>query len=481
MSTSRAKATTKERKLRLLDATTRGAADKQNEAIIRVNFVGQDNAVQTALDAVARARNPLRDRTRPVAILYLLGPSRTGKTLLAKMIAKLLHGDEDALLKINGGNYKERHEVARLIGAPPGYKGFKEDDETKGAAVDKHAKLTQKNLDASRKGSACEISVALIDEANLMHESFDDVLMSINDDGQLDMGNNSVTDFRNTILILTANIGMDEVARRANKRTIGFMNGGQKTVVTAEEVEKIVTDALKVRYRPEWLNRIDSFIVFKQHSVNQLDSIVDMELEKFVQRTEKQLPRGTIFHLDVEASAKKFLLASSLADGGNIANLKREIQRHVIDALGNLLQQRVIGAGETIVVTHEEGNKRLAFYIDESVRPFLSHADRMTVEKQSEDGSDGLAMQRRLEREARTNVAKREYEIVLAARSELSMIRSASGLLKELEDIYGMTVTRHSYSKRKPWTVIITVEATPGQIETFTHKETDAKVVAKTA
>jgi ATP-dependent Clp protease ATP-binding subunit ClpA len=252
----------KERKLRALDATTRGAADKQNESIIRVNVVGQDDGVQAALDVVARANNPLRDMTRPVGILYLLGPSRTGKTLIARMIAKLLHDDPEALLKINGGNYKEKHEVARLIGAPPGYLGHKPGDEEekpgKVSANDKHAKLTQKNLDASRKGSKSKISVVLIDEANLMHGSFDDVLMSVMDDGQLDMGNNDVTDFRYTIIILTSNLGMDEVARKANKTKIGFIGGGEQTVVTDDDIATTVKEAVMERYRPVLLNRIEN-------------------------------------------------------------------------------------------------------------------------------------------------------------------------------------------------------------------------------
>lgn len=473
-----------ERKLRKLDATTRGASDRQNESIIRMNVVGQDDGVQAALDAVARSRNPLRDVNRPVAVLYLLGPSRTGKTLIARMIAKLLHGNEEALIKVNGGNYKEKHQVAQLIGAPPGYLGHKPGDEEEkpGKPVskkDKHAKLTQKNLDASRMGSDCPISVALLDEANLMHASFDDVMMSICDDGQLDMGNNDVTDFRNTIIILTSNIGMDEVARKASKRIMGFRNGGEFAVVTEQDVAKTIKDALKDRYRPEWLNRIDNFIVFKNHGQSQLDSIVDMELEKFVQRMEKQLPRGTMFHIDVDSNAKKFLLETSLADGGNIANLKRELQKHVIDGLGNLLQTNAIGFGETVIITHEAGEKALSFYVDEEAKPYLSAADRVSVRHEPEDGDDGLAMQRRVERETRTNVAKREFEIFLSARTEQSMIRSASGLMREVRDIYGMTVVRHSYASRKPWTFVLTVEATPGQIETFTSKETDAKVVAK--
>jgi ATP-dependent Clp protease ATP-binding subunit ClpA len=474
-----------ERKLRKLDATTRGAADRQNESIIRMNVVGQDGGVQAALDAVARSRNPLRDMNRPVSIIYLLGPSRTGKTLIARMIAKLLHGNEEALTKINGGNYKEKHQVAQLIGAPPGYLGHKpgDDEEGNGKAPagkkDKHAKLTQRNLDASRMGSDCPVSVVLIDEANLMHGSFDDVLMSICDDGQLDMGNNDVTDFRQTIIILTSNLGMDEVARKASKRGIGFINGGQLAVVTDADVEKTVKDALRDRYRPEWLNRIDNFIIFKKHGQSQLESIVDMELEKFVQRMEKQLPRGTMFHIDVETSAKKFLLDSSLADGGNIANLKRELQKHIIDGLGNLLQQKAIGSGETVIVAHEAGQSVLSFYVDEDAKPYLSAADRISVRHESDENQDGLAMQRRLERAVRPDVVKREFDIILTGRTEQSMIRSASGLMKEVRDIYGMTVVRHSYASRKPWTFVLTVEAAPAQIDVFTSKETEAKVVAK--
>lgn len=482
--------TTKKQNRRLvpLDATTRGGADQANERVLNAHVIGQEEARQAALDAIARARNPLRDKTRPVAIIYELGPSRTGKTLIPEMCALILHGDREAMVKINGGAYRERHQVAQLIGAPPGYLGYKGGDDEdgtrgprQGGKVDKHAKLTQKNLDASRKGSSCDTIIVLIDEANLLHESFDDVLMSIMDKGQLDMGNNEVTNFRNCIIFLTTNLGMDEVHRKANKRSMGFTAQVDKApVITMDDIEKTIKAALKERYRPEWLNRIDRFVIFHPHSDANLHAIVDVELELFVQRMEGQMERGAMFNIEVEESAKAFLLGSSMADNGNIANLKRELQKHLIDPLGNLLEAEKISGGDIVVITHEEGASALSFSLvwDES---FECDGDKLNVVHEDEESADGLALQRRIARETRSGGKTALWDIVLECRTEKMMLRVGPGFQQELEEIYGLKVVQVGWKKVAPFAFVARVEATPGQIEAFRLKETDAKVLPAVA
>lgn len=467
----------KSRSLLALDATTRGAADQANEREMKQNVVGQDEAVQAALDAVARAKNPLRDKSRPIAIIYELGPSRSGKTLIAQMIAKILHGDPKAMVKINGGNYKERHEVARLIGAPPGYLGHKPGDEEKSGKEtatksDKHAKLTRKNLIASRKGSKTAVSVVLIDEANLMHTSFDDVMMSIMDQGELDMGNNEVTDFTDCIIILTSNLGMDEVHRKARKG-IGFL-AEEKKKITFADIESTVKEALSDRYRPEWLNRVDRFVIFHPHTEEALFQIVDMELEKFVQRMEKELPRGSMFTLDVDDTAKRFLLVSAMADNGNIAQLKREMQRHLIDALGNLMAKNAIEPGAVVVVQHSEGASSLSFFLAEGESAH-SAADGIEVARETDESQEGLAQQRRLDRERRTQVKPQEWDITLESRSEDLMIRSSHGFMADLTNIYGMEILFFGFSRVSPWIMKVTVKATAGQIEVFNARHAKDK------
>lgn len=477
-----------ERKLVLLDTTIRGAAEQADRAHFKSRVIGQDEAVKAALDAVARARNPLRDPDRPIAVIYELGPSRTGKTLIAETLAELLHGDKECMVKINGGNYKQRHEVARLIGAPPGYLGHKSGDGTDSQGrpgakedVDTHAKLTRKNLVASRGKSKTEVTIVLLDEANLMHADFDDVLMAIFDKGQLDMGNNLVTDFRDCIIILTSNIGMDEVKRKT-RRKMGFNQSLEPAAITHEDVETTVKAALEERYRPEWLNRIDQFVIFRQLEGVQLFAIVDVELEKFYQRMERRLPRGQMFHLEVDETAKKFLLASALADNGNIAQLKRKIQLYLIDPIGNLLTRNHIGNGDVLVVRHEADASALSFYTVEGEQRSIN-ADKLDDVLDTPESQSWLASTRRLNREQGSAVAPVDFDVLLTARNEESMIRKAGLFLKELKDIYSVEILRHSYAKVAPWTCILTVRATYGQIEEFRKRNTDVTVreVSRTA
>lgn len=462
---------------------TRSGKDDPNERILRTTIVGQDDAVGVAKHILSRIDNPLRDPDRPIAVVYLLGPSRTGKTLTAETLAEMVHGDKKCMVKITGGSYKQRHEVSRLIGAPHGYVGFKDDGGEGGrgakqapaSKTDKHAKLTRKNLVASRGTSKREVTFIYVDEANLMHPDSDDIWMSINDKGELDMGNNEVVDFRDCVIIYASNIGMDEVARRSRKG-IGFnANIDKPEAPKDEEVKSVCMSAMKERYRPEWLNRVDDIIVFKQHNVDQLNAIVNVELEKFYARMDKQLPRGLMFKLEVEDSAKKFLLKTTLEDGNNISNLKRMIQKHLSDPLGVMLKEGELGNGDVVVVQHIEGANELAFFFDEDDE-FVSGGDSVQVINESEDTASGLATQRRVARARASKTEPKEFTVSLTARTQKAMIQEAADLMHDLREVYDITVIRHSYACVKPWMFIATVMATQEAMDAFSAEEDDAKV-----
>jgi hypothetical protein len=443
--------------------------------------VGQIAAREAALAAVARAENPLRDRSRPVAVIYELGPSRTGKTLIAEQVAEMVGGK---LLKINGGSYKQAHQVAQLIGSPPGYYGWRKpaDDEDgtkrpKPAGRNKNAKLDQTNIDAHR-GTKVPVTVILIDEANLMHSDFDDPLMSITDKGELDMGNNEVADFKNCIIFLTSNLGMAEVMRKS-RRGMGF-NARPEAAPSHDEIEKTIKEALQERYRPEWLNRVDAFVIFEQHDTAGLYSIVDTELNQVRARMAKDLPRGLMFTLDVEDSAKKFLLASTLADKGNLAELKRSLQKFLIDPLGNVLKQALVGNGDVVVVQHVEGAKELSFFLAEGEK-HVDDCDDIEVAHETPDTQAGLATQRNIAAAKRVKTVPYVFDITLREVGERRMISQGTELMRELREIYGITVQRHSWAHVRPWVCIIQVSATDAQIEEFRKVNSEVTVVRKGA
>jgi hypothetical protein len=477
MSTKKSKEKAGERKLVMLNPGATGARTEADRKHFQMRVIGQDDAIEAAIAAARRARSPLRDPDTPIMIIYELGPSRSGKTLIAETLAELLHGNKRAHVKINGGNYKERHQVAQLIGAPPGYLGHREGDlderkPQEASKSDTHAKLTRKNIVASRMGSQTPVSVILIDEANLMHASFDDVLMSVFDKGELDMGNNLVTDFRDCIIILTSNLGMDEVLKKAGRR-IGFCQDEEP--ITDELIDETVKKALSERYRPEWLNRISRFVIFKKHTIENLYKIVDTELEQVYRRLERGLKRGDMFTLEVEESAKAFLLRTTLADNNNLAQLKRSIQDQLVDALDSLLEQGAIHGGDIVVVRHNDGDSALSFLLDADSR-IVFDADAVEGVMDTADSQEWLASQRRVERARRTRTEVESFDIILSETGERRMINAAAETIRELREIYGIEVIRHSYARCKPWTAILTVKATAAQIEEYSKVNTDHKV-----
>jgi ATP-dependent Clp protease ATP-binding subunit ClpB len=288
------------------------------EEEIRARVVGQDDAVRAVSEAVRRSRAGLGESTRPIGSFLFLGPTGVGKTELCKALAQFLFNTEDAMVRIDMSEFMEQHSVARLIGAPPGYVGYEEG-----------GRLTE----AVRRRPYC---VVLFDEMEKAHPDVSNVLLQVLDDGRLTDGHGRTVDFRNTIIVMTSNLGSQAILRMAE--------GGAMDV----EIEAHVRELLKQNLRPELLNRIDETIIFHQLTPDDLTSIVDIQLSGLEQRlAERDLK------LQITPAARMALAQAGYDPQFGARPLKRVIQQRIENLLAGKILAGEITPGETIVVDYE--------------------------------------------------------------------------------------------------------------------------------
>jgi ATP-dependent Clp protease ATP-binding subunit ClpC len=310
-------------------------ADKllKMEERLHERIIGQDEAIQAISDAIRRARSGLKDPRRPIGSFIFIGPSGVGKTELAKALAEFMFDDEDALVRMDMSEYREQHTVSRLFGAPPGYVGYEEGGQ-----------LTE----AVRRRP---YRVILFDEIEKAHPEVWNALLQILDDGRLTDGQGRVVNFRNTVLIMTSNLGT-EFVRKAG--SIGFLQhtGDAEDRAAQEKIEK----ELKDTFRPEFLNRIDEIITFSQLSLEQMQEIVDLQLTEVQERLSEH-------GLNVELTpASRIWLAEVGYDPDFGARpLRRALQKHVESPLSVSLLSGEFSSGDTIVVDVDEEENTLIF------------------------------------------------------------------------------------------------------------------------
>jgi ATP-dependent Clp protease ATP-binding subunit ClpC len=287
--------------------------------------IGQENAIKSVSQAIRRTRAGLKDPKRPSGSFIFLGPSGVGKTELAKTLAEFLFGDEGALIQLDMSEYMEKHTVSRLVGSPPGYVGY-----------DEGGQLTE----AVRRKP---FSVVLFDEIEKAHPDVFNTLLQILEDGRLTDAQGRAVDFKNTVIIMTSNLGTADL----RKASIGFARANE--AVTYEKMKEKVNEELKRSFRPEFLNRIDEVIVFHELSQAEVTSIVDLMIRRVHDQLESQ---G--LNLELTPAAKIHLAAKGYDPTLGARPLRRAIQRMVEDPLSERILWKEFHAGETVVVDVEE-------------------------------------------------------------------------------------------------------------------------------
>lgn len=287
--------------------------------------IGQDEAVRAVSKAVRRARAGVKDPRRPIGSFLFLGATGVGKTELARALAESVFGSEEAIIRFDMSEYMEKHTTARLVGAPPGYVGYEEGGQ-----------LT----DAVRKKP---FSIILFDEVEKAHPDVFHMLLQVLEDGRLTDGQGTVTDFRNTIIIMTSNAGANHL--RSTTGSIGFSIGQQAMGTDEERGKKRVMEEVKKLFRPEFLNRVDDMIVFNALGEAELTKIVDILLRDVKKRLAEQE-----INIEVSPSAKRVLISKGTDVKLGARPLRRAIQKNIEDALAERILARDFAAGDVISV-----------------------------------------------------------------------------------------------------------------------------------
>ena len=294
------------------------------EERLQQRVVGQEEAIQAVANAVRRSRSGLQDPNRPIGSFIFLGPTGVGKTETARALAEFLFDDENALTRIDMSEYMEKHSVSRLIGAPPGYVGYEEGGQL------------------SESVRRRPYSVVLFDEIEKAHHDVFNVLLQVLDDGRLTDGQGRTVDFKNTIIIMTSNLGSPVIQE--------FFNAGKLTAEAHAEMERLVRAELKAHFRPEFLNRVDDIVIFHSLDEKHLGRIVEIQ----VRGLEKRLAQQQIA-LELDRAARQLIAKEGYDPQFGARPLKRALQDLVLDPLANKLLLGEIKAGDRIRVGARDG------------------------------------------------------------------------------------------------------------------------------
>ncbi|NMB11140.1 MAG: ATP-dependent Clp protease ATP-binding subunit [Firmicutes bacterium] len=299
------------------------------EEILHRRVIGQDEAITSISQAIRRAYAGLKDPKRPVGSFIFLGPTGVGKTELARALAEALFGDEDAMIRLDMSEYMERHTVSRLVGAPPGYVGYEE-----------AGQLTEK---VRRR----PYSVVLFDEIEKAHPEVFNVLLQVLEDGRLTDAKGRTVDFRNTVLIMTSNVGAHQIQRSSGG--IGFRVTDDEEA-SYQDMKKLVIDELRKTFRPEFLNRIDEVIVFHALNKEHIRDIVEIMLKDLRQQLQE---RGML--ISISDAAKDVLIEKGFEPDYGARPLRRAIQRLVETPLSEEILRGTFSEGDAILVSAENG------------------------------------------------------------------------------------------------------------------------------
>jgi ATP-dependent Clp protease ATP-binding subunit ClpB len=335
-----------------LDPTLRSVESRDFEAGLRRKIVGQDEAVQAVVDLYQVFRAGLNSPGRPVGNLLFLGPTGAGKTRVVEATAEVLFGDPRAVIKVDCAEFQHSHEIAKLIGSPPGYLGHRET----------HPLITQEAL-AQYHTDKLKISFLLFDEIEKASDALWQLLLGILDKATLTLGDNRRVDLSQTMIFMTSNLGGGEITE--------LMTGGMGFAPTVpaeskpkldEKVERTATEAAKRKFAPEFMNRIDKVVVFHPLRSEQLEQILEIELGMVQQRVLETAKGRFLFR--VTPAAREFLLREGTDLKYGARHLKRAIERHVVYPLASLLATEQVLLGDVISIDWDGSAESLQFIKD---------------------------------------------------------------------------------------------------------------------
>lgn len=303
--------------------------------------IGQDKAIATLVKAIQRSRVGLKDPNKPIGTFMFLGPTGVGKTHLAKELAKLMFGSADALIRIDMSEYMEKFTVSRLVGAPPGYVGY-----------EKGGQLTEK---VRRK----PYSIVLLDEIEKAHPDVFNILLQVMDEGRLTDSYGRTVDFKNTIVIMTSNIGTRQLKEFG--KGIGF--AAQVRTDDKEYSRSVITKALNKSFAPEFINRLDEIITFDQLDLDALTRIIDIELKGLYSRV-----KNIGYKLVIDEDAKKFVATKGYDVQFGARPLKRAIQNNLEDGISELILGSEMAAGDTIKVSYDKEKDLIVMTVEKKVK-----------------------------------------------------------------------------------------------------------------
>ncbi|MGB9798279.1 MAG: AAA family ATPase, partial [bacterium] len=299
------------------------------EEILSQRIIGQEEAIKTVSRAIRRARSGIKDPRRPIASFIFVGPTGVGKTETAKALAEFLFDNEDAMVRLDMSEYMERFNVSRLVGAPPGYVGYEEGGQ-----------LTE----AVRRRP---YTVVLLDEIEKAHPDVFNILMQVLEDGRLTDSQGRVVDFKNTLIIMTSNIGTKDVSSR---RRIGFTSDLRDYYY--EETREALLEKVKSTFRPEFLNRVDEIVFFKDLSFEEIKKIVDL----FIKRINEQLQEHSL-QLEITDRTRELLAKEGFDPAFGARPLRRTIQRYIEDPLSEHILRGEFKEGDIILADVDEEGK----------------------------------------------------------------------------------------------------------------------------
>jgi ATP-dependent Clp protease ATP-binding subunit ClpB len=335
----------------VLDTEKRSSTACQFELALREKVVGQDQAVEAMVDLYQMFCAGLQSTSRPIGNLLFLGPTGSGKTRIVEAAAEILFGDSRAVIKVDCAEFQHSHEIAKLIGSPPGYLGHRET----------HPLITQEALAASHR-EHLKLSFLLFDEIEKASDALWQLLLGMLDKATLTLGDNRRVDLSQTMIFLTSNLGSGQIADLL-QGGMGFIRPNDKpTTGLHEKVERTAVEAARRKFSPEFMNRLDKIVVFHPLKREDLDEVLEIELSNVQKRVLDTATRPFLFRITEEGRA--FLLQEGTDQRYGARHLKRAIERHVVYPIARLLATAQVHEGDVLVIDRNPADKALAFLRD---------------------------------------------------------------------------------------------------------------------